>query len=63
MEGEMKLQDYIRLCLINIWKNKFLIAAITLLFALIGILVASWQTITNTYYARATVYTRQGQND
>ncbi len=53
----MKLQDYVRISFVNIWKNKFLIVAVTLMFLLIGILVSSWQTITNTYYARATVYT------
>lgn len=60
MQEEMKLQDYIRISLTQIWKNKFLIAAVTLLFLLIGILYASWQSFTNTYYASATVYTTIG---
>ena len=60
MQEEMRLQDYIRISFVNIWKNKFLIAAVTLLFLLIGILYASWQTVTNTYYAKATVYTIYG---
>lgn len=57
MQEEMKLQDYARLSIMNIWKNKILIAAITLLTLLIGILFASWQTVTNTYCAKSTVYT------
>lgn len=57
MQEEMKLQDYVRISIINIWKNKFLIATITLLFLLLGILVSSWQVNTNIYYANATVYT------
>lgn len=57
MQEEMKLQDYVRLSWRSIWKNKILIAAITLLALLIGILVASWQTVTNTYCAKSTVYT------
>lgn len=53
----MKLQDYVRLSAAGIWKNKLLIASITLLTLLVGILQASWQTVTNTYRAQATVYT------
>lgn len=60
MQEEMKLQDYIRISSIQIWKNKFLISAVTLLFLLMGILYASWQSFTNTYYAYATVYTTIG---
>lgn len=60
MQEEMKLQDYIRISASQIWKNKYLVAAITLLFLLIGILYASWQNVTNTYYAKATVYTVYG---
>ncbi|MCI7792182.1 MAG: Wzz/FepE/Etk N-terminal domain-containing protein [Lachnospiraceae bacterium] len=60
MQEEMRLQDYIRISFSKIWKNKFLIAAVTLLFFLIGILYASWQTVTNTYYAKTTVYTIYG---
>lgn len=60
MQEEMRLQDYIRISFVNVWKNKFLIVAVTLLFLLIGILYASWQTVTNTYYAKATVYTIYG---
>lgn len=60
MQEEMRLQDYVRISFVNIWKNKFLIAAVTLLFLLVGILYASWQTVTNTYYAKATVYTIYG---
>lgn len=60
MQDEMELQDYIRISVTNIWKNKFLIAAVTLLFLLLGIFFASWQSITNTYYAKATVYTVYG---
>lgn len=62
MQEEMRLQDYIRISFVNIWKNKFLIAAVTLLFLLIGILYSSWQTVTNTYYAKATVYTIYGDS-
>lgn len=57
MQEEMKLQDYVRLSCQRIWKNKILIVAITLLTLLIGILMASWQTVTNMYYAKSTVYT------
>lgn len=60
MQEEMKLQDYFRVIFVHIWKNKFLITAISLLFLLVGILVASWQTVTNTYYAKVTVYTVLG---
>ncbi len=60
MQEEMKLQDYIRISAVQVWKNKFLISAVTLLFLLIGILYASWQSFTNTYYAYATVYTTIG---
>lgn len=60
MQEEMKLQDYIRISVVQTWKNKFLIAMVTLLFFLIGILYASWQNVTNTYYAEATVYTVYG---
>lgn len=58
----MKLQDYVRISVVNVWKNRYLIAAVTLLFFLIGILLSSWQTITNTYYASTTVYTVLGAN-
>lgn len=57
MQEEMKLQDYIRLSLAKIWKNKILIISITLLAFLVGILMASLQSVTNRYYAKATVYT------
>ena len=57
----MKLQDYVRISVVNVWKNRYLIAAVTLLFFLIGILLSSWQTITNTYYASTTVYTVLGR--
>ena len=60
MQEEMRLQDYIRISFAQIWKNRILIAAVTLMFFLIGILYASWQNITNTYYAKATVYTVYG---
>lgn len=60
MQEEMKLQDYIRISVSQIWKNKFQIAVITLLFLLIGILYASWENMTNMYYAKATVYTVYG---
>jgi capsular polysaccharide biosynthesis protein len=60
MQDEMKLQDYIRVSWISLWKNKFLIAAVTLLFLLIGILYTSWQSATDTYYAKTTVYTAYG---
>lgn len=60
MREEMKLQDYIRISFSQIWKNKFLIVAITLLFFLVGILYATWQNVTNTYYAKTTVYTTYG---
>lgn len=56
----MKLQDYVRISLANIWKSRYLIVAVTLLFFLVGILLSSWQTITNTYYASTTVYTVLG---
>lgn len=60
MQEEMRLQDYIRISLSQIWKNKFLIVLATLLFFLFGILYASWQNVTNTYYAEATIYTVYG---
>lgn len=60
MQEEMKLQDYIRISCERIWKNKFLIAATTLIFMMIGILYASWQSITNTYYAKSTICTITG---
>ena len=60
MQEEMKLQDYIRVSFVQIWKNKFLIALVTLLFFLVGILYSSWQNVNNTYYAEATIYTVYG---
>lgn len=60
MQEEMRLQDYIRISFLQLWKNRFLIAAVTLLFFLMGILLLSWQNITNTYYAKSTVYTIYG---
>lgn len=57
MQEEMKLQDYIRLSGQKIWKEKILIIAITLLALLVGILQASWQTVSNTYCAKTTIYT------
>ena len=58
----MKLQDYVRISVANVWRNRYLIVAVTLLFFLVGILLSSWQTITNTYYAKTTVYTVLGTN-
>lgn len=52
----MSLKEYLRISIVNIRKNIFLIAAVTLVFFLTGILYASWQTVTNTYIARTTIY-------
>ena len=60
MQEEMKLQDYFRISCERIWKNKFLIVAATLIFMLGGILFATWQSISNTYYAKATICTMTG---
>lgn len=61
MQEEMKLQDYLRISCERIWKNKVLIVAATLIFMLGGILYASWQSISNTYYAKATICTMTGR--
>lgn len=60
MQEELKLHEYVRIFLRDIFKNKFIIAAVTLLFLLVGVLYVSWQTVTNTYNAKTTIYTAYG---
>jgi capsular polysaccharide biosynthesis protein len=60
MLEEMRLQDYIRIILSKLWKNKFIISAFTLLFLLVGMLYATLQTIENVYYAQTTIYMASG---
>ena len=62
MQYEMKLQDYARIAWINIWKNRVMIFAVTLLLFFAGTLFASLNPNKNIYSARASVYTAAGSN-
>lgn len=62
MQYEMKLQDYARIAWINIWKNRVMIFAVTLLFFFAGTLFASLNPNKNIYSARASVYTAAGSS-
>lgn len=55
MKDEISLQDLLRLSISSIWRNKLVIGAATILFLLVGILYASVQSVTNIYYAKATI--------
>ena len=62
MQDEMKLQDYVRISWVHIWKNKVMIFAVTLLFLFIGMLFASLNPGQNVYSAKASVYTIAGSS-
>lgn len=56
MKDEIHLMDLVRLSVQSIWRNKIIIAIISVIFLIIGILYASTQPVTNWYYASATIY-------
>lgn len=62
MQDEMRLQDYLRISWVEIWKNKAMIFAVSLLFFLVGVLFASLNPERNMYSAKASVYTIAGSN-
>ena len=56
MKDEIHLMDLVRLSVQSIWRNKIIIAIISVIFLIIGILYASTQPVMNCYYASATIY-------